>query len=309
MREGVAQMENNSIGRLKSIILVVTVLSLVFCTTLVAYGSDVSSVTSIIDKNRLETYIKTLSSFGSRVLGYPGHDRAADYVYETFQRMGLKDVEVQEFTSVVPMDKGATLEILTTGETIELFSVWPNHVRTSTTPLEGLTGNLLYAGEAKLVDFDYKDVENTIVMVDFEASDWLNVGLLGGKAVIFIEPDDAMRVEAESKFIDTPINLPRFWISKADAELLLNRLESGEEIQVNVKARMDWEEVTGKNIIAFVEGTDPVLKNETIVITASYDSMSVVPKLSPGAEQAVGISSLFEIARALTIHPDRKSVV
>ncbi len=309
MREGVAQMENSSIGRLKSTILVMTILVLVFCITLVAYGSDVSSVTSIIDKNRLETSIKTLSSFGSRVLGYPGHDRAADYVYETFQMMGLKDIEVQEFTSVVPLDKGATLEILTTGEKIELLSLWPNHVRTTTTSPEGLTGNLLYAGEAKLIDFDYKDVEDSIVIVDFESDNWLNVGLLGGKAVIFIEPDDAMRVEAESKFIDTPINLPRFWISKADAEPLLNKLNSGEEIQINVKARMDWEEVIGKNILGFIEGTDPDLKNETVIITASYDSMSVVPMLSPGAEQAVGISSLFEIARALTINPPKRTVL
>ncbi|MBS7618867.1 M28 family peptidase, partial [Candidatus Bathyarchaeota archaeon] len=46
-----------------------------------------------------------------------------------------------------------------------------------------------------------------------------------------------------------------------------------------------------------LNGTDPNEMENTIALMAHYDSVSVVPALSPGAEEAIGVASLLELAR------------
>ena len=154
----------------------------------------------------------------------------------------------------------------------------------------------------------------SIVLVDFNSSaQWINASMLGAKAVVFIEPETTIRGEAETKFLTVPANIPRFWISRADAAELLQML--GEEetaearsmppsptdsVMVRLNATMTWEQRVGQNIRGFLEGSDPALKDEMVVVTAYYDSMSVVPSLAPGAEPTSGIASLLELARVLS---------
>ncbi|NQT86814.1 M28 family peptidase, partial [bacterium] len=49
--------------------------------------------------------------------------------------------------------------------------------------------------------------------------------------------------------------------------------------------------------------------DDVIVLSAYYDSMSVVPALSPGAEQACSMAALLELARVLEAHPLKRRVV
>lgn len=71
------------------------------------------------------------------------------------------------------------------------------------------------------------------------------------------------------------------------------------EIQISKKA----EPVSGKNIIAFVEGSDPVLKNEYIVLTAHYDHVGIAGngEINNGADDnGSGTVSLLEVAEAFS---------
>ncbi|HGJ64583.1 TPA: LysM peptidoglycan-binding domain-containing protein, partial [bacterium] len=64
--------------------------------------------------------------------------------------------------------------------------------------------------------------QGSIVLLDFNCTtNWINAAMLGASAIIFIEPDDTIRGEAEAKFLTIPAAIPRFWISKKDAEILL----------------------------------------------------------------------------------------
>ena len=54
----------------------------------------------------------------------------------------------------------------------------------------------------------------------------------------------------------------------------------------NLRALMRWEEANVTRISGEIPGTDPQLGDQTIVVFAYYDSTSVVPALSPGAESA-----------------------
>src|SRR5207248_8568529 len=114
------------------------------------------------------------------------------------------------------------------GSRLKMYPLWPNLVRTSTLPVNGLTGKLIYVGDGKIGKFNGKDVDGSIVMVDFNcAAEWLNAPRLGAKAVIFVAPTTTMRGEAEAKFISIPIAIPRFYMQQKDAAPLIAACDAG----------------------------------------------------------------------------------
>jgi len=63
--------------------------------------------------------------------------------------------------------------------------------------------------------------QGSIVLLDFNCNTkWINAAMLGASAVVFIEPEDTIRGEAEAKFLTIPAAIPRFWISRKDADYL-----------------------------------------------------------------------------------------
>src|SRR5581483_11209022 len=242
-----------------------------------------------IDPARMRATVNTLASFGSRVAGYPGDRKAADYVEQQFRTLGLSNVQVDEFPVTVPYDPGvdnpdqgafAQLQARS-GEAsagaspkLRMYPLWPNLIRTSTLPVDGLTAPRL-----------------------------------GAKAVIFVAPTTTMRGEAEAKFISIPISIPRFWMSKADAAPLLAACASGRPPTVKLTCNMPWQTRKARNITGWIQGTDPKLKDQIIVVQAYYDSISVVPALAPGADTACGMAGLLELARTFKAHPPKRSMM
>ena len=140
--------------------------------------------------------------------------------------------------------------------------------------------------------------KGAIVLAEFNSGTrWINAAMLGASAVIFIEPETTIRGEAENKFLTVPANIPRFWVSKTDAAQLKEILNTGEEVNVRLRGKMKWERRVGQNIRGFLEGGDPVLRDELVVLTAYYDAMSVVPAIAPGADPTCGIAVMIELVR------------
>lgn len=277
--------------------------------------TDYDAVSAAISQARIERLVTQLSSLGSRVTGYPGCQRAARLIEQEFRNLGL-EVSVEKFPVLVPMpridEKGraGVLRIVGGGPEFEILPLWPNLVQVPKTPPEGLTGKLIYAGKGDLVSFNGQDVIDSIVLLDFDCGrEWFNAPLLGAKAVVFIEPRETIRGEAEQKFLSMPVNIPRFWISKEAADTLLATIAQKGEALVNVRCDVDWQKVEGENIIARLPGTDERLKKQQVVIHAYYDSISVVPQLAPGAENACSIAALLELARAFKAYPPKRSLI
>ena len=255
------------------------------------------ALAATVDPAALRETIRTLSSSGSRVVGYPGEREAAAYAERELVRLlGRENVTAEKFHATVPIDRGATLR--TGNKTYTIYSLWPNLVRTSKLPPEGVTGPLIYAGNGRLSAFNGKEVEGAIVLVDFNSgAEWLNAPRLGAKAVIFIEPDRTMRGEAEAKFLSIPLSIPRFFIRKSEAAALQAAALGRRSPQASLQADMTWERVEATNFLAKLPGTDPKLKDQIIVVQGYYDAMSVVPALAPGAEQAGSLAALLQTAR------------
>jgi hypothetical protein len=252
-----------------------------------------------VDAKAMAETIRLLSTNGSRVVGYPGERFAADYTKKQFVELfGEGNVREETFEATVPVDRGASLEA--DGKKYTLYSIWPNLIRTSQLPPEGLSGNLIYAGNAELSSFNGKDVKDSIVMVDFNCGQqWMNAPRLGAKAVIFIEPERTMRGEAEAKFVSIPLSIPRFYIKRSDAAALQALALAKKGATAKLAASMPWERVQARNFLGILPGKskDPKIAKQIIVVQAYYDGMSVVPALAPSAEAATGLAGLLQTAR------------
>ncbi|MCS6861729.1 MAG: M28 family peptidase [Abditibacteriales bacterium] len=257
----------------------------------------------------VEQVVRDLAAMESRFVGSPGLNRAADYVEKAFRDIGLQQVRRQPFRMAAPIEEFASLTV--NGATWRLRALFPNFVRTCTTPREGLTGELLYARKGDLKDFDGKEVKGRIVLMDFDSGDnWVNAFTLGAQAVIFIAPPITSRQEAEAKFLSVPLNAPRFWMEREEGlKLVTTTVTARRAIRATLRARVTWQPVTCYNIWGKIPGSDPKLRDEHIVLSAYYDSISVVPTLAPGAESACGIAALLAIAQQLKAAKPKRTIV
>jgi hypothetical protein len=255
-------------------------------------------------QEQLQRSVEALSSYESRLTGYAGTEAAATWIEGELRQLGIGEIHSHDFELLMPIDEGFVVEAA--GETLRLYGVWPNLVRTSTLPAEGIAGELLYAGDGSLLQGNA--VAGRIVLLDYESGpSWVEAFHLGAQAVIFLQTDGAHRKEAEQKFLAVPADLPRFFANRAEAVVLRDLAEKA--VRAHVRGRMPMREVGARNIVAIVEGSDPTLKEEAVYITAYYDAMSPVPALAPGAEQAASAAALLELARQWAVRPPRRTVV
>ncbi len=282
-------------------------------------AEEIRSLAEAISAEQIGAEVQRFVDFGSRVTGYPGADRAYEYIHGRFAELGLEDIRTDVFEVAVPVDKGGEL-LVEGGTSKRLYCLWPNGVRTPSLPEEGVSGPLVYGGKGALEDLDGKPVEGSVVFLDFDCGqDYLNAAALGAQALIFFENGAISRQQAADKFLKVPVEVPRFWIGRQDALELLTALDQG-EVRVRLKARMDWESARGRNIYAWLPGSGELLpaksreqpqawKDQVIVIQAHYDAISVVPALAPGAENAAGIAALLHLAEVLQQRRPRYSVL
>lgn len=263
-----------------------------------------------INMSSLEAHIRNLTSW-SRVTTYPGFENASKYIYDFFNQLNLTNVNYENYSVVLPVDHGANLTILdpTTGN-VTAFPLVPNEVQASPTPPQGIEGDLIYTGNGDILDFNGKTVAGNIVLMEFNSDkNWVNTLTLGAKAVVFIMPNSTDRYQAELKKLNIPIYIPRVLVSQENGEYLKSLIQTYGSIRVRLHSSMAYEERTAKNIVGFIEGTDSTLRDEIVVLAAHFDSMSVVPSLAPGAQDATSIASLMELANYFTENGPKRTLM
>ena len=149
----------------------------------------------------------------------------------------------------------------------------------------------------------------------------------GAKAVLFISNDYSSDLKRFEHKIDHPgVTLiskedpvPFFYISNKMANEILGKNKTQKikkkiisknktvNKQLNksvvLVSKNKEELITGNNVLALIEGTDPNLKHEIIVITAHYDHIGVIDgKVHNGADDnATGTAALLEVASAFQL--------
>ncbi|MBO3809654.1 MAG: M28 family peptidase [Candidatus Brockarchaeota archaeon] len=263
-----------------------------------------------INFNNIINHLKYLS-FLNRYTGYPGCEEASKYIFDYFEKkLGLK-TWVEEYELPVPFDYGSSVSVHLDGgaiKIIEAYALLPNNVQAS---FGNYTGHLVYCGTGTIEELNTVggEINGSIALMEFNSGyNWLSLMRLGAKAVIFIAPNDTIRSESDRKNLDVPLKFPRVYVSRNDGIYLRNLVFSRNRVIATVNVNMKWVHAKAKNIVAVLNGTDPNEMENTIALMAHYDSVSVVPALSPGAEEAIGVASLLELARLLKESPPRRPV-
>jgi hypothetical protein len=284
---------------------------------------------------RLQTDVMALTKFPSRVPGTPGNIAAAQYVAARFKQIGLQNVKADEYQVTVPVTKSASLQV--GGKNLKVLPIYPNHVATATTPKDGISGPLIYAGIGEPKNYNGQKIEGSIIVLDFNSGqNWITAADLGARAIIFLEPQSTLRGEAERKFASLPVEIPRYYAPRATATALLSVGEYVKTPGIStppasveptarkigdgvLKSRVIWERVKTSNVVGWIKGSDAELatipkdakapKGDVVVLNAYYDSMSVTPDLAPGAEAAANCAALMELAKHFVEKKPKYSVL
>ena len=248
-----------------------------------AEGPNVHPLKASELEARLEEQIRQITSFGSRVPGYKGHELTADLIVAEFKKLGLANITVDKFTLSMPIDKGAQLSSPELSKSIRLYPFWPNSVRCVTTGPEGISGKLIYVGQGDYADYNGQEVMGSIVLMDFESqSNYLKARDLGAKAILFISPEPSSNYQAKQKVLSVPLNIPRLYVPAEHIEKLKSLAASSKEVTIH--SRMEWENVTCRNIYAEQPGRDAQLP---VAEQKHADEQEKIPAPLPAAQEKI----------------------
>ena len=114
-------------------------------------------------------------------------------------------------------------------------------------------------------------------------------------------------------------NIPNFYLSTTLSQKIIGKklkkviklrdkiTKKGVPTRTTLKTDIHWEgdqfvkSLTGVNVLGYIEGTDPALKNEVVIVTAHYDHLGMRgQEIFYGADDnASGTAGVMEIAQAL----------
>jgi hypothetical protein len=247
---------------------------------------------------------QALTATPHRLAGTEEAKEAADYVLERLRAIGPDELFVQPFPTTQTKTLVCTATLEGRSEPLQLLTMRPNGIIPPVTPPEGITGPIVHVGMATADDFARQSVRDAIVVADYNTGDsWLRAFRLGAKAVIFTRTETTDSRHAH--YVECSTNLPRFFYEGSPGDL-------PEGSKVTVRSEVVWEGGTGRNIIAYFKGTDPVFsqeKDELIILAANIDTFGEIPRLAPGARGAANCAALLKIAEYVKENRPRRHVM
>ncbi|WP_051177137.1 FtsX-like permease family protein [Halodesulfovibrio aestuarii] len=304
-------------------IMIFIMLCLILCTT-VQTGYARKSTNS--DK-KFKLTTTALSLLQERFTGSQGAKEAARFIHEQlktdFSAHKSVTTGIQSYLLPVTHFKVGTLRRTDTlhQQSITLPPLRLNAVTPSTTSEKGITGHVIYVKGGELAEFNGKDVQGAIVIMDLASGkNWINAAQLGASALIYVDEGNATpptKALFNDKFELTPINFPRFWISREKAAEFFGDLNSLYEqtlpkdpvTKVTVSANIEWVQAEGENVWAFIPGTGTDADSKFMLVEAFYDAAAFVPEHAPGADESTSIATLLSIAEQLRKNPPKASVL
>jgi len=253
--------------------------------------------------------IETLSSLGDRRTGTPGNSAAAAYIRERFSAAKPEQLESLRFT--VPVIEHLGSRLITEGREISLQPILYNAITPESLPPEGLQAQLVYVGRGDLADFNDKQVEGAIVVMEFDSGrNWLNAASLGASALIYLNRGPTPKGRFAGKEELSPVQFPCFWIEEESLRLLRDTPITDPAaltgIEVRLESSMRWVRATAENILALFPGTNPDRASELLIVEAFYDAGSFIPGRAPGADEALSIAGLLALADELSANPPQR---
>jgi aminopeptidase YwaD len=320
---------------------------LVFATTAVAQETEPSAA-------KIQQYVTYLASdaLDGRRTGTAGANEAAKYIAKEFERLGIRTAPATDSRKInvmlarylqtfpyigsVELGKNNVLQVKS-GETLRAGEDWmplgisPNQKLDLTGvvfPGYGITANELnyndYKGaytktQVAVIQKGTPDGDNphgrftTAGQLRFKVAAAQSAGV---GALLIISSEDDLKNDSLAKLHYDNAGLagiPVAVISKQAAEKLANAKE------VTLRTDVVRADVPAHNVVGVIEGSDPILKNESIVIGAHYDHLgrggegSLAPRpgeIHHGADDnASGTAGVLELARIFSTQKLKRTLV
>lgn len=295
-------------GRIWALALWATVLF--FTASLTSIPAAAATAPALAIEESLRSAVLALTIHGDRSTASAGNSEAAAYIEKRFLAAQASRTGSIDFTVPVRRHLGSTIQ---SGDIrLPLDPLYYNAITPQNISAEGINGQLLYVGKGKLGDFNGLDLEGAVVVMDFDSGrNWLNAASMGAAALIYVGDASATKMQFLDKEELSPIQFPCFWSTREE----LSRILSGPfpkepgllQPRVTVKSSIRWEKATASNMYALFPGTDASKKDELLIVEAFYDASSFIPGRAPGADQALSIASLLDLADHFHRFPPARS--
>ncbi len=257
--------------------------------------------------------VSTLSDVDTRRAGSSGERTGASFILSEFKSSGASPVGHQTFSMPVRTNSVCRMFHAETGQSLEMQPFISNAVSPGTAGKNGIEGHVIHAGDGELASFNHKPVKGAIVLMDFDSGkNWTNALSLGARALVYIQRPGSTRYLYQDKTELTPVDFPRFIITRKQAVEMFGPVEQMAEkapVTVRIESDSKWERVETQNIYAFIPGTDDRLKDELVIVESFYDTDEFIAGNSPGADQACSIATLLDLARFLGTTPPARPVL
>jgi len=259
---------------------------------------------------------------------------AARYISEQFRSIGIREVQgttdyfqTFDMKTLLPPTKGSiTINNLS-------YELGKDFVQSWGMADVSITAPVIFIGEETEVDFDQIDVAGKIVIANRNktgdtafaertqkrktAHDKGALALIERYSPSIGDWNEILDFYTRERLVPDPGPLPIFIVNDTKNELA--SLAPGGEATINVTGYR----VAGrgaKNVMGWLEGTDPKLKAQFIVLSAHYDHLGVAarPKMEEGKmdsiyngarDNAVGTTAVIDAARYFAQHPPKRSVL
>jgi hypothetical protein len=152
------------------------------------------------------------------------------------------------------------------------------------------------------------EIPRSVRFLDVENDMWYTAGSQAPAPPLFVQVE--VRRDAGAAIL----GIDRAELDRISGEIRDGKRPAAREIpgaSLNVRIALATVHETIANVVGWIEGRDPALKNEYVLIGSHYDH--AVPrngKIFPGADDdASGVVGMFEIAEAMTVERPKRSVI
>ncbi len=255
-------------------------------------------------------HIEKICEFGDRFVGTKGDQKTLEYAQEHYERLGL-NIEHTQIKATSYEERSVELILTDTGTKLEAISPY------FTEPCQtGVSGELVYIGEGRSKDYEGKNVEGKIVVLNEAATgwDWFWLGsfskraaIHGAVGLIIIHPfpwPNRMSMEAgnldiKHRFHDRQV--PSVCISALDGLKVMQHIGQG---KTNAYLKIDSAVYDVDSVIlsGVIEGSQ--WPEERIALIGHRDS----PIHLGANDNGSGIACQLEIAHALSKLKPKRSI-
>ena len=300
--------------------------------------SDKEIAEASVEKSTIEGHIYFLADdlLMGRETGEPGNKIAASYLANSLRKFGAKPNPAtgnyyQPF-ELVETESPKSIEVSIAGK------AYPLSITTQMPKIDA-EGDAIYLGYGSEADFQDTDVSGKVVIVAGGTEEdqsprgvYMNGNAKkemarknGAKGLIeMVTIDEAMwsrikhslgsstRIPEEKEEKDADFFY--LWVNDKGED---NELKKGKNLSYSVKSDgMKEKTLKTQNVVGFIEGSDPQLKNEYIIYSAHYDHVGVGEPNAEGdsiyngaRDNAIGTTAVLSMAESLGKNPTKRSAL